>query len=79
MEPKSSFGVGKALLIILLMFLIGAGAAYGYYRMTTPTVRGPATSAPGATPASGTPGTGTTPSTSPHSNVPAAHPLFVVL
>jgi hypothetical protein len=70
MEPKSSFGVGKALLIILLMFLIGAGAAYGYYRASTPAVRGPSTSAPGA---------GTTPSASPHSNVPAAHPLFVVL
>ncbi|MGH2516981.1 MAG: hypothetical protein ACRDHP_15115 [Ktedonobacterales bacterium] len=70
---KSRFGFGKALLIIVLMFLIGAGAAYGYFRVSTPTVHGPATSAPSTTPASGTP------SASPHSNVPAAHARFVVL
>lgn len=76
---KSRFGFGKAILIILLMFLIGAGAAYGYYRASTPTVHVPATSTPGATPPSSSPAAGVTPSTSPHSNVPAAHPLDVVL
>lgn len=77
--PKSRFGIGKAILIILLMFLIGAGAGYGYFRLSAPAVHGPTPSAPGATPSSGTPGAGVTPSASPHSNVPAAHPLDVVL
>jgi hypothetical protein len=40
-QPEtSSFGAGKALMIIVLMFVVGAGAAYGYFRASTPTVHG---------------------------------------
>lgn len=77
--PKSRFGFGAAILVILVMLLVGVGAGYGYYRLSAPAVHGPTPSAPSATPASSTPGAAVTPSASPHSNVPAAHPLDVVL
>ncbi|HLJ81824.1 MAG TPA: hypothetical protein VKT52_10085 [Ktedonobacterales bacterium] len=78
---KSRFSFGTAILIVLAMLLIGAGAAYAYYRVSTPTVHGPSPSAPGATSAPVTPSTSpsASPSATPHSNVPAAHPLYVVL
>lgn len=80
-QKKSRFGFGTAILIILAMFLIGAGAAYAYYRVSTPTVHGPSPSAPGATSAPVIPSTSpsASPSATPHSNVPAARPLYVVL
>lgn len=76
-SKKSGLGVGQAMLIILVMFLIGAGAAYGYFRVSAPTVHIPSQSTPATTPATTTPSA--SPSASPHSNVPATHQLNVVL
>lgn len=53
-EDTSSkgMGFGKALGIILLALILGAGAAYGYYMLSAP--KPPATTTqPGASPATG--------------------------
>ena len=60
-EPQG-IGFGRGFLIVLLMFVLGAGGAFGYFRMSTP--HAPASSVPSVptvTPAgTGTPtGTGT--------------------
>ncbi len=78
--PKRSFGAGKAILIVLLMFVVGAGAGYGYFRLTKPTVHGdiPAsTTAPAVTPSTtGTPATTVTP----HALVPSTDgPMVAVV
>lgn len=75
---ESGLSLGKSLLIILLMFVIGAGAAYGYFRISTPKVHVSSPGTPTAAPATATPAVAS-PSASPHSNVPAAYPLYVVL
>lgn len=37
-EEESSFGLGKAVLIILMMFALGAVAGFGYFRLSAPKV-----------------------------------------
>jgi hypothetical protein len=81
LPEKSNFGAGQALLIIVLMFLVGAGAAYGYFRLSTPTVHGdvPAST---TTPASTASPSGTaSPSTtaSPHALAPSVRSPMVLI
>lgn len=78
---KGGLSFGTALLVIVLMFLIGAGGAYGYFRFSAPRVHVPSPSAPATAPASTTPSASpkASPSASPQSNVPATHLLNVVL
>lgn len=61
-EKKGGVGVGMAFLIILLMFVIGVGAAFGYWKYSTPKL--PVNNgAPAATPA-----TNSTPSVAPNAS-----------
>lgn len=70
-EKKGGITFGKAILLILLMFVVGAGAAFGYWKFTTPPLPSDTTT-PSATPAttgtpSGNKGTpGATPSATQH-------------
>jgi hypothetical protein len=57
-DENSGFTAGKAVLVIFLMFVIGVGAGYGYFRFSQPTVHGD-------TPASSTTTPTFTPSASP--------------
>jgi hypothetical protein len=63
-EERGGFTVGKAFMIILLMLALGAGSAYAYFKISTPTVHsnGPATTTPsvsGTTPTANPSSTGT--------------------
>lgn len=62
-EKKSGSGFGVAVLVMLLMFVVGTGAAFGYWKYTTPKVPSD-TSTPSAT---------TTPNASPSAS-PKASP-----
>lgn len=64
-EEESSFGFGKAVLAILMMFAVGAVAGFAYFHLSAPQVHtgGNNNQAPSSTPASGTPSP--SPSTTP--------------
>jgi hypothetical protein len=57
-ETNNTFTAGKGLLVVVLVFLLSAGAAFGYYKLSKPTVPAsvitsptvPATTAPSASP-----------------------------
>jgi hypothetical protein len=82
-EESSDFSFGKAVLIWLLLFLVGAGGAYGYYKVSTPTVHGtpPTTiSTPSSTASpSGTASPSASPSASPHARAPSTPGMAVFL
>jgi hypothetical protein len=77
-DEESSLTAGKAILIVVLMFVLGAGGAYGYFKLSTPKVNidspAPASSA--------TPASTTTPSASPtatpHALAPGAPSRYAV-
>lgn len=82
-DEKGGFSFGKALMIWLLMFAIGAGGAYGYYRFKTPVVHGEvptvspspvSTASPAASPSAAPKSTA-----SPHALAPAARPSIAYL
>lgn len=80
-DKKGGLTFGKAILLILLMFVVGAGAAFGYWKFTTPPLPSNA-STPSATPATtGTPGgtPATTPNATPHSYTSPVRPVAVVM
>lgn len=79
-EDESSFGVGKALLVIVMMFALGAVAAFGYFRLSAPTVHGDtngnnqpqnATPSPSSSPST-TPSTTPSATNTPHALAPGA-------
>ncbi|HEX6797352.1 MAG TPA: hypothetical protein VF116_06525 [Ktedonobacterales bacterium] len=81
-EEESSFSFGKAVLAILMMFVLGAVAGFGYFRLSAPTVhtdsnnnqQRPPAASPSAAP-SGTPSTTPAATTTPHADVrPARGP-----
>src|SRR5258707_4102195 len=76
-EESSDFSFGKAVLVWLLLFLVGAGGAYGYYKVSTPKVHGtpPATI---STP-SGTASPSASPSASPHARAPSTPGMAIFL
>lgn len=77
-EDESSFGLGKALLAIVMMFALGAVAGFGYFRLSTPTVHSDsnnqqqnATPLPSASPST-TPSTTPSATGTPHAMAPAS-------
>lgn len=78
-EKKGGIGFGAAFLIILLMFVLGVGAAYGYWKYSTPKL--PVNNgAPAATPATtGSPSASPSPSATKHAfAVPSGHVAIVI-
>ncbi len=74
-EPKSGFTAGKAVLVVLLMLLLGAGAGFVYFKISAPKAPPDNSIAPvnsGSTPATSSPSTSpsASPSSSPHSFAP---------
>lgn len=79
-EDESSFGLGKALGAILMMFALGAVAAFGYFRLSAPTVhtnnngnnqQQSSTPSPSAAPST-TPSTTPSATSTPHAFAPAS-------
>lgn len=76
-STKGGFTAGKAILIILLMLVVGAGAAYGYFRISTPAIHGSTAPIPaGTTTPTTSPGAKST--STPHTAIPASSASRVV-
>lgn len=78
-EKKGTVGLGSAFLIILLMFILGVGAAYGYWKYSTPKL--PVNNgAPAATPAAtGSPSASPSPSATKHAFTMPGRRIVVVV
>jgi hypothetical protein len=75
-EEESSFTAAKGFMIVLVMFVVGAGAAFGYFKLSTP--KAPAgvaapvpTAAPSVSP-SVSPNATPKATSTPHALVPAS-------
>ena len=89
-EEELSFGLGKALLAIVMMFALGAVAGFGYFRLSAPTVHTDsngnnqqqnATPSPSASP-SASPSTTPSATSTPHALAPASSggaPAYVLV
>jgi hypothetical protein len=81
-EESSGFTAGKAVLVIFLMFVLGAGAGYGYFRFSQPTVHGDApassTTTPTLTP-SASPKASPNATASPHALAPSGGSPIVLV
>jgi hypothetical protein len=68
-DESESGGMGKSLAIIVLMFLLGAGAAFGYFKLSMPHVSSNST-APSSTTPSASPASSPATTPSPHALAP---------
>jgi hypothetical protein len=64
-EEESKGSVGKSLGIIVLMFALGGGAAFGYFKISTPKAGTNTTSPPASTTPAASPKPGGTPTPKP--------------
>ena len=64
-ETSDTFTAGKGLLVVVLVFLLSVGAAFGYYKLSKPTVPASIITSP-TVPATAAPSASASPTNSPH-------------